>query len=771
MRWAMRITDLRDILIALAVLAFLALGVPEAKADGPIGGPIPSTAVVYLDQFASAMSTGTPADCSHDSTPAFTAAKAALHTTGGGTIVLTPHVNGCWLGNWGLGAGDSGIQILGVGNSSLVTLPTENYLQPFNNSLPALKIGDTTANVTANTVSGLQVNVNGDNYGIEFVDGANNDSLYNVSCQAAEVWCVKFLSNFTNSLAITYIRWFGGTIDIGGSNTGDALVSEGDGSGFANGISFNGVNFETNGLGRAIRAIGTTQIGFNGGYLQAAGPASGLSIEKSQSNSNAPALSFNGFPLDNSGGSTVVTVENQFGDPSIANVGGPQVPTLAGATVAGLSLYDAATTTGTISGSSASLAVVSATGFIQGRTVIIQGAGASGGFCEETVSSISGTTVTLSGNCATGVTSAFVEVGSVRTSSLSNLTDTVQEVGGILLYSSGLATEIKGYSPFIPNGESSILFASNGLGNTFPFSTNNDVLFTDNSAFAIGQQNGSTPTVSTITRSGTTVTVTFTGSPSPEKVGDQISISGEKVAAGINGTWGIASYNGSNQVTYTSNVSGTVSAFSGTITVNLFKTPAFQFGNLYMPGDIYFTDENGNQTKTITQSSANGQFTIFSPDRTNGSIILATGTTSTTNLAAEVYNGTNILFSVNGDGALAFGNASANTSTPVLVMPYSGGSGCASQTPGTNQMYLCNGAGGTAGILWTKTVAGTVQQIQESGVVATSALQACGASTAGLRAQVSDSTVAPSGNFAATFSGSGGNIAPVYCDGTVWRIG
>jgi hypothetical protein len=41
----------------------------------------------------------------------------------------------------------------------------------------------------------------------------------------------------------------------------------------------------------------------------------------------------------------------------------------------------------------------------------------------------------------------------------------------------------------------------------------------------------------------------------------------------------------------------------------------------------------------------------------------------------------------------------------------------------------------------------------------------------GARATVSDSTVAASGNFAATLTGGGTNTAPVWSDGTSWRIG
>ena len=41
----------------------------------------------------------------------------------------------------------------------------------------------------------------------------------------------------------------------------------------------------------------------------------------------------------------------------------------------------------------------------------------------------------------------------------------------------------------------------------------------------------------------------------------------------------------------------------------------------------------------------------------------------------------------------------------------------------------------------------------------------------GLRAMVSDSTLAAAGNFGAAVVGGGSNVVPVFCDGTHWRIG
>lgn len=60
---------------------------------------------------------------------------------------------------------------------------------------------------------------------------------------------------------------------------------------------------------------------------------------------------------------------------------------------------------------------------------------------------------------------------------------------------------------------------------------------------------------------------------------------------------------------------------------------------------------------------------------------------------------------------------------------------------------------------------------QGPGLVVTVSGLPTAASNKGLRAMVTDSTVAAAANFGAIVAGSGANSVPVYSDGTVWRIG
>jgi hypothetical protein len=65
-------------------------------------------------------------------------------------------------------------------------------------------------------------------------------------------------------------------------------------------------------------------------------------------------------------------------------------------------------TTGTISSASDSLVVASATGFSEGDSITIRGAGASGADLTTTITTIAGTTFTLAASASTSVTSEFV---------------------------------------------------------------------------------------------------------------------------------------------------------------------------------------------------------------------------------------------------------------------------------------------------------------------------------------------------------------------------
>jgi hypothetical protein len=65
---------------------------------------------------------------------------------------------------------------------------------------------------------------------------------------------------------------------------------------------------------------------------------------------------------------------------------------------------------------------------------------------------------------------------------------------------------------------------------------------------------------------------------------------------------------------------------------------------------------------------------------------------------------------------------------------------------------------------WTFSIMG----VSQSPVLTVDALPSA---VAGLRAFVSDSNIAPAGNFGAIVGNSGSNTVCVWCDGTNWRIG
>lgn len=671
------------------------------SASGTIGHE--PLAVVYVNNYASAMSSGTPDDCVHDATPAVLAAKAALAGTGGQLVFLP--TGGCYKMNLTVGAGWDGIALMGPSAGKVGGAPpSSNYIAPYDTTKPAITISDTTANVFGWSIRNMVVL--GGEYGIKFQDGANNGNLYDVSVESCTITCVWYDSDYVNSLAITYINWFGGTISPAAGSSADDLVLEGDGSGYANALNFYGVNFQGNGLGgHTIKGIGATQATFHGGYSQSDGPANGLLVEGSQTNSSFPQFAFDSMPFDNGSGSDV-TVENLGGDP--LNSRSPVSLKFAGYYPVGPTLHSDDVTTGSITASSASLTVASATGITQGMTAIVYGAGASGVPLQTTVSSVSGTTVTLAANASTTVSGAAVEIGNISTVPSSWLANS-QAAGSFQVLGN---SAMSGYSPYSTNERAGMLgITETGNSYGFPFSANYFLFNADDNIFGIGMKNGNLPTVSSLTRTGTTVTVTFTASPGPVRANaSQISIAGEQVAQGINGTWTITSWNsGTNAITFTSPVSGTVSAATGTIAAQIWFTPYFNLGNLYLPNELYMADENGNMTDVLFNSQTNSNFFVNTPDVINGTFNIGAGTAATTACRLAVNGGGILDFCANGYGAIGYGNISMNASSPLIYMG-AGSSTVASQTPASGTLYFTQ----NSGQLLTKDSAGNIAQVQMS---------------------------------------------------------
>ena len=130
------------------------------------------------------------------------------------------------------------------------------------------------------------------------------------------------------------------------------------------------------------------------------------------------------------------------------------------------------TTTGSISNGSPTLTVASATGFANGQTVFVEGAGSAGGYLEATVSNVVGTTITLSTNASTTVSNAYVRIELYSSKYYVYYADgtnvkkydgtTVTAIGSVP--ASNIIYEHKGYMFYVPSVDPTRLYFSDVYG-------------------------------------------------------------------------------------------------------------------------------------------------------------------------------------------------------------------------------------------------------------------------------------------------------------------
>ena len=130
------------------------------------------------------------------------------------------------------------------------------------------------------------------------------------------------------------------------------------------------------------------------------------------------------------------------------------------------------TTTGSISSGSPTLTVASGTGFANGQTVFVEGAGSAGGYLEATVSNVVGTTITLSTNASTTVSGAYVRIELYSSKYYVYYCDgtnvkkydgtTVTALGSVP--ASNIIYEHKGYMFYVPSVDPTRLYFSDVYG-------------------------------------------------------------------------------------------------------------------------------------------------------------------------------------------------------------------------------------------------------------------------------------------------------------------
>ncbi len=673
----------------------------------------------YANDFNASMSGGTVDDCSHDGTAAINAAKTAL---GGapGKIMVYIAAGGCVKANVTMGAGWDGITIEAVSPAKVLgSVPSAGVFEPYNTANPVFQLGDTTATVTSIGLRNMKIeggNSTSSTIGVKIVDGANGVRLDNVSIDdftTADLQCLSTSSTY----AVTRVDVYGGILE--NYRAGDTFRSEGDNSGYCNGISFHGTYLSSNGVGHVARLIGATQVGMSGGYNQAFYHG-GVSIEKGTGNSVVPIFYAPDITFDNGQGSSYVEFENQFGD--LQNNSTVQFPTATiGAHIVGQSLFASTVTTGTISAGSNSLALASAPStVVRGKRILVYAIGAAAPQTSTPgdngyyavyayIGTVSGTTVTLvdsSGaavNATTAGSSVKVEIGDA-------IQEGIADAGAAVLNGSGFNFG-HGLSLYDFNNKAldGALYLTNGVGPAAPFNGYYEVWQNPTGPY-IWANDGDSPTVTAITKSTTVGQITMTGAANT-RAADLVCINNEKAAAGINGCWPITAWNSSTGVaTFTSSVSGTVSAMTGSPTAAIYKASYFLHGDVQVGNCLRFLDESGNSTCVLSQSNTGSNVTLQAPDRTYGNWIFSGGNTGSTSTFFEFYGNSLVPLSGTLYGCVIFGGSACNaTHNGVVVFTNVGADDTASVPSGSiaawangNQIHEKDGNGNTGDVFMTQ---------------------------------------------------------------------
>ena len=628
--------------VALAYdISVAALASPAAGQGAALIGGLP---------FVRAIDYGADPTGVADSSAAMVAAKVALSK--GGVIVLTP---GIYAMNLVLDSTWTGIKIQGQGTQSAQNVPTTGYLKPYNVALPVIQFGANIASALFTTGAILAdlclYGANTGLYGLVFAGGAYRNFAENIQIFNFTTQCLAFQdlpqAIQANGLPCSYNKVRGLTIST--SVAGATGIYFQDSAQTNDNYAYTTANsitdFDvTSNNGYQIWA-NSAQGGFlSNGYVQQ--QYSGLGAYFSQGYYLTPRLNFENVILDNAAGATAVTaiVSNGTDWESVTTFNSSPIQGTLQST--GPVLVVVANTTGSISSSvnPTQVTLTSTTGALAGRTVLVAGAGASGQPLIGVIQSLSGSIATLNVSASTTVAGAVTMIGD----SLGDLP--FPQAANNWLSSNGLflnASNLKQLPYYAENG---VMFRG-GNGAIAPMNESGIIEFLGGQNRYFIADDGQGSTIASITQVGTTVTVT-TNSGNIVCPGDIVKISGCTNAPGINGDWLVTARSSPTVFTYTSTASQSITA-SGSLTMKNNKISSWRnSGVLRIAGTLALRDQNGNWVNVLQQNVNNPNFTIATPDTTNGEMIHQVGSAITTGVAWVVFNGSSSLLVVTGYGTV-----------------------------------------------------------------------------------------------------------------------
>lgn len=583
-----------------------------------------------------------------DSTSVITAAMNSLPASGG-TLIIPTITSGHFKMN--LVVNKSGVTIQGGG---LGVQGSGNFIRPYDTTKPAIQIGATAGDTFVKHVTIKDITFDGANsndYGLKFTGGALHCYGSNI-----QIWNFKKAGLYfthTDVKPCEYIRIFGLVVESS-YNGANGVVAEDPhvtgGTGWTSAIYIDGFNINVSaGLGVGGVAGGhdvivdCASISLSNGYVQGQVSGHGLLARKSYTSGTSynPHISVSNVNIDNAAGPTAVglTVDTAFDITAPLSAG--QISLFDGQsnmTHTSKTFYVAGHTTGSINSGQNTLTVASLTGISQDRQIQVLGAGTGGNYLIANITSISGLVLTLDTTAGTTVSGVDVAYGNI-TSDM-----TFQTANGPWLTGRGLWLSFSAKRGIDGDGMRGVMYKTSGIaGVAAPWSVSGEHVF-DMGASSVGMHwindNGAGATISSITQSGTTVTVTTTGSHNAA-AGDLVRILGVR-EPGINGTFPIATYISATQFTYTSTVSQTLAGVTGTPTISSNKQMSVKDGSFQSSSRGYMMRNHlGVMTRVLSHSVTQGQQTLATADGTTGQQLFSSGNTqSASNHSFAFYAGT-----------------------------------------------------------------------------------------------------------------------------------
>lgn len=621
-----------------------------------------------------------------DDTAAFNAAKAAIPASGGRIKLRRGK-------KYALNAvyDKSGVIIQGHTTEARLA-PTSGYLTAFDPTKPVIQYSKSGSWASG---CGLEkVAIYGNNtcqYGVAFVGGAMRNYAEKVQILNFTKRCLSFACeagvapctfNKVNGLTVATSVVGADGVYFEDNGTDDTAYTT------ANNITDFDITADN---GYQVRVNSANGNFLNNGYIQQSYDGLGVLFEKGYT--RTPMLFTSNVIMDNAAGATAHNQSVDVGQDWRTTGAFTPTPWTGLVANTGPTFVVSNSTTGSINAAAAALTLASTTGVVAGRYVIVAGAGPSGRPLVAKVKTLVGSVATLDTNASTTVVSAVTKIGdSVQDNNFLQAGNNVLSGAGLQLYPSKM-TDLpwEGYKGALYKGGSTRSFQP--LSGSHPF-------WDLGSLYHIYLQfDGGSYTVSSITQSGTTVTLTTSGSHAGV-IGDIVQINGVK-EEGINGTWVITSRTATT-LTFTSTASQTLASVTGTPTLRINKVSGWRNGHLDLGRSLRLRDQSGNWQSVLFSGDASDQVNFQMPSATNGSLVVVLGNAATTSARFVLVTSVSSFY-VNGYGAIGLGSNNPDTSWSVALTKRAAG------TPAANAAY---------GTLWCDST-GALKYISPAGTVTT----------------------------------------------------